>query len=615
MNTSFKLFLFFLLLSSTGISAKTYTISSPGATVQGIFKTDKTGHLSYSVKKHGKTILLPSPIGILVDSKDLGENASLGKANFRSVDEHYPTVGVHSTATNNYKEALIPVVSGASKTAWTLEVRVFNDGVAYRYTVPGKGSRIINGESSALQLPAGSKMWYQSNIKRDYEAPFRFARPDTIVIPMPIMTTATFQLVGDLGYVRITEANLINYSDMALEATQGASFKALFHNSLKGWNWEGQIQSPWRILLTVDNLNALVNSDIIQNLCPTPAPELANASWIKPGRSTWHWMVTGRPKLEDQNQWVDWTKQVGFEYYIIDDGWIRWKKDSLDQWACMKEVVDYANTQGVQIWAWTHSKELVTAEQRADYFAKAKAIGIVGLKIDFMKPADPFWVNWYDDCLRDAAKAKLMINFHGALKPTGRERTWPNELTREGVRGREAAKQPAFHDISLIFTRFTQGHADYTPTDFRPEKLKGSTLTHELAMGVLFTSPLFCFSGRPEDYLASEAAGFLKNLPATWDETLVLPSSEIGELAVIARRKGKDWYIGVLNAGKRDDFQLLLGFLDTGSYDMESFRDVTDNNASWNRIVSTVTSNETLTMNFSKDGGFVARLSPKKNHP
>ena len=166
-------------------------------------------------------------------------------------------------------------------------------------------------------------MWFQSNIKRDYEAPFRFAHPDTIVLPMPIMTTATFQLAGDLGYVRITEANLINYSDMALEATQGERFKTLFHNSLKGWNWDGQIQSTWRVLLTVDDLNALVNTDIIQNLCPPPAPELANATWINPGRNTWHWMVTGRPKFEDQKQWVDWTKQVGFEYYIIDDGWIR----------------------------------------------------------------------------------------------------------------------------------------------------------------------------------------------------------------------------------------------------------------------------------------------------
>ena len=602
----------FFFLSNPGVSAKTLKISSPGKTIQGIFQSDKTGHLSYSVKKHGRTILLPSPIGILVDSIDLGDRVILGKAKYHFVEEQYHTIGVHSNAINNYTEALIPVEGGSSKIAWTLEVRVFNDGVAYRYTVPGKDSRTINGESSAWKLPTGSKMWYQSNIKRDYEAPFRFANPDTITSKMILMTTATFQLAGGLGYVRITEANLINYSDMALEVSQRAIFKALFHNSLNGWGTTGQIQSPWRILLSVDNLNALVNSDIIQNLCPPPAPELSNASWIIPGRSTWHWMVTGRPKLEDQKQWVDWTNQVGFEYYIIDDGWIRWKKDSLDQWACMKEVVDYAKSQGVKIWAWTHSKELVTTEQRADYFAKAKAVGIVGLKIDFMKPADPFWVNWYDDCLRDAAKAELMINFHGALKPTGRERTWPNELTREGIRGREAAKQPAFHDISLIFTRFTQGHADYTPTDFRPEKLNGSTWAHELAMGVLFTSPLFCFSGRPEDYIASEAASFLKNLPVVWDETIVLPVSEIGEIAVMARRKDKDWYIGVLNASERSNLSISLDFLGDGAYEMESFQDVAGNNVAWKRTLSTENSKEMVSVFLSKDGGFVARLSPKK---
>lgn len=592
--------------------AQNITVKSPNNNIISTFATDNTGHLSYSVTFKGKTVILPSPIGIVVDSVDLGKNAKTGKVKTQKINESYTTRGVHTNAINSCNVVFIPITAGSQKTSWTLEVRAFNDAIAYRYNVPGDATRKINGEVSAWSLSSGSTMWYQSNNARNYEAVFKVANPDTIRKPIKIMTTATFKLADNQGYAKITEANLINYSDMGLEVSNGASFKSLFHNSPKGWQSVGAIESPWRVVILVNNLTELVNTDALQNLCPSPSKELANASWIKPGRSTWHWMVTGSPKLEEQNKWIDWTKKLDFEYYIIDDGWIRWKKEGLDQWGCMKEVTAYAKTQGVKIWAWTHSKELFTPEQRTDYFTKAKALGIVGLKIDFMKDADPVWVKWYDDCLRDASKYELMVDFHGAVKPTGRERTWPNELTREAIRGREQGKLSAFHDISLIFTRFVQGHGDYTPTDFRPEKLRGSTWSHELAMAVTFTSPLFCFSGRPEDYIASDAFDFLKTLPATWDETIVLPGSEIGEMAAIVRRKGNEWYIGVLNNNKVDKFNINLGFLGKGSYTMEKFEDVADKNDAWNHSKSKVTANNTLSLNLSKDGGSVMRFSPIK---
>jgi alpha-glucosidase len=607
--------LFFAALLATACCINSYAqklvVSSPDKSIVGAFETDKAGHLVYSVKLKNKVVLNPSMIGIIVDGVDLGQNAKMGKAKWSKFNGTYATIGVHSKAINQYNEAIVPVAGGSSKTVWILEVRAFNDSITYRYRVPGAGTRKIDGEASDWQLPSGCTMWFQDNRRKEYESPFRVANPDTIKRPMQIMTTATFKLPENMGYAKITEANLINYSDMALVTSGGAKFKSLFHNNLDGWQITGEIVSPWRVVMMVDNLNALVNTDVFQNLCPAPEKQLVNADWIKPGRSTWHWMVTGSPQFEDQSKWIDWTKQLNFEYYIIDDGWIKWKKEGLDQWDCMKEVTEYAKKQGVKIWAWTHSKELFTPEQRADYFAKAKAAGITGLKIDFMKPADLVWVNWYDDCLRDAAQYKLMINFHGAVKPSGRERTWPNELTREGIRGREMGKQPALHDISLIFTRFVQGHADYTPTDFRPEKLKGSTWSHELAMAVTFTSPLFCFSGRPEDYIASEAYEFFKTLPTTWDETIVLPGSEIGDLAAIARRKGKDWYIGVLNGNKFDKISIDLKFIGAGIYNLEKFEDVSDKNDAWIHSKSEATAKSVLSIGLSKDGGAVIKLTPK----
>lgn len=596
-----------LLLICSSLNAQQIKVISPDKNIVSTFKIDGQESLSYTVQFNGNTVLNDSPIGIVVDKLDLGNNVQIGKAKTRTVNEAYPIMGVHSEAINRYNESIIPIINSKTKTSWILEVRAFDDAVAYRYRVPGKGERLISGESSAWNLIHGSTIWYQNTRNKDYEAPFLVANPDTLKQGFQFMSTATFKLGESRGYAKITEANLINYSDMALKVAAPSSFGAFFHNSPDGWKNQGEIVSPWRVLILTKDLNGLVNTDVLHNLCPPPSKELAHATWIKPGKSNWHWMVTGAPKLEEQKQWVDWTRQLNFDYYIVDEYWDKWSSDGKDNWTCLKEVVDYATSQNVKIFAWVNSNEVFTKAQRDEYFAKAIKAGLVGLKIDFMKPADPLWANWYNETLADAAKFKLMINFHGANKPTGLERTWPNEISREAIRGREMGKQSPLHDTSLPFTRFVQGHADYTPTDFRPEKLKGSTKSHELAMSVVFTSPLFCFSGSPESYMASGALEFLQSLPAVWDETIVLPGSEIGDIAAFARRKGSDWYIGVINS-KPGDFNIDLKFLSSGSYKMDQFADIDGQTEAWTISSSEVSSQTKFRVHLNKDGGFVARI-------
>jgi alpha-glucosidase len=209
---------------------------------------------------------------------------------------------------------------------------------------------------------------------------------------------------------------------------------------------------------------------------------------------------------------LDRTKALGFEYYLIDDGWRDWNGGGDNAWNAMAELVQYAKGQGVDIWAWVHCKYVHKPEDRLEYFQRANNIGIVGLKIDFMEPANTEWVNWYDDTLR-VAPSQLMIDFHGAVKPTGRERTWPNEMTREAIAGREQGKSPAVHDLTLPFLRYVQGHADFTPTLFMPDRLSGSSFAHELAMAIVFPSPYLpgrqpeeLFKGRGDRYLESIAA-------------------------------------------------------------------------------------------------------------
>ncbi len=611
---SFKILTLALVVASSGqlvscALAQEVPVNSPSSRVKALITPSATGGLTYRVTVNGQSAIESSALGITVDGQNLGQNAVLGTPTTRDFKESYPVVGVHTTALNSYHEAIFPVQSGDGKTPWQLEVRVFDDGVAMRYHVPLQGQHKIGGEASTWKLPVGSVVWYQTNIN-EYENPYQEQQVERVAPAAVVGTPLAVKLPHGLGYAFVTEANLVNYSNMSLQAKGDQTFAAYFGSDKGGWNTDGEIVSPWRVTLLAPDLNGLVNSDILRNLCPPPAPGLANAAWIKPGRSNWHWLVTGHPRLESQHQWVDWTQKLGFDYYLIDDGWRDWKSDGKGQWENMKDVVDYASAHNVKIWAWVNSHEVFSPADRAAYFQKAKDTGLAGLKIDFPEGPSAKWVQWYEDTLSDAAKYQLMIDFHGAVKPTGRERTWPNELTREAVLGRESGKLPALHDTALPFTRYVQGHTDFTPTDFRAGKLNGSSWTHELAQAIVYTSPFLCYGGSPENYLQNPGVDVLEAIPPTWDETIVLPDSEIGRTAAFARRKGNQWFVGVVNGDESRPFRISLDFLGKGSFKADTMTDLTDDNAGWNRTQKTVTSKDSLSFDVRSNGGFVARFTP-----
>jgi alpha-glucosidase len=596
-----------LFAGAVSASENEVTIKSPDGNIAVTVRTG--GHLSYTANFHGKNVLGKSEIGITVDGKDLGQSAAFaGKPEKKTINEQYPTRGVHSLAVNHCHVAVMSLATGDTK--WELEVRVFNDGLGYRYRVPGSGSRQINGESTEWNVPVGSVLWHQDENNPSYESRFY---PD-IVGQLPkdlkLMAPATLKFPGDAGYGMMTEANLVSYSDMALQASGESSFKALFHYDPDGWTQEGEIVSPWRVTILAEDLNALVNSDLIKNLCPPPAPELANASWIKPGRSIWHWLTGGAPKLDEQKSWIDGTKEMGYEYYLVDDGWRNWNGGGDNAWSALGDLVTYAKSQNVNIWAWVNSKYVFTPEDRRAYFKRAKELGIAGLKIDFPHPANAVWVQWYEDTQRDAAATGLMIDIHGAVKPTGRERTWPNEMTREAISGREQGKNPSIHDTALPFVRFVQGPADYTPTLLIPKRLDGSSFAHELAMPIVFTSPFLCMGDNPRRYLESDAADVLKALPSVWDETQVLPASKIGELAAYARRHGGEWFVGAINNTMPRRTIVSLNFLGEGSYKLIELADSPDRNDAFVRSERVVTRKDSLVLPLRKDGGYVAWLTP-----
>ena len=599
----------FLVVPANGTAAESVALKSPDGKVQVAVLPGE--RLRYAVKFGESTVVEPSALGLTLDGKDLGETVAFrGKAEIKEINESYKTRGVHATARNRCRSAVIPLSGGEAKKAWQLEVRAYDDGVAYRYRVPVVGSHHIDGESSAWQLPAGTTIWHQNSQNRSYEARYTADVIGRMNDNQRLMAPAAVKFPGQTGYGLLTEANLHDYSDLSLATAGPNGFKAIFENNPNGWDHQGEIISPWRVTLLARDLNTMVNSDLVRNLCPAPAPALASAGWIQPGRCVWHWLTGGGPKLEEQKTWIDGTKQLGYEYYLIDDGWRDWNGGGDNAWKAMEELVKYAKSQDVRIWVWVGAGYVFKPEDREAYFTRASKLGIVGVKVDFPKPANDTWVRWYDDVLRDAAKARLMVDFHGAIKPTGRERTWPNEMTREAVAGREQGKSPALHDITLPFLRYVQGHADFTPTLLIPRRLNGSSFAHELAMAIVYTSPFLCMGDNPKNYLDSVAVDVIKALPAVWDETIVLPGSEIGELAVFARRRGDQWFIGAINDLTPRKETIRLDFLGKGRYKLVELADDPNRNDAFVRAERVVGGKDTLTLPLRADGGYAGWLVP-----
>ncbi|MBC8054704.1 MAG: glycoside hydrolase family 97 catalytic domain-containing protein, partial [Sphingobacteriaceae bacterium] len=304
-------------------------------------------------------------------------------------------------------------------------------------------------------------------------------------------------------------------------------------------------------------------------------------------------------------------------YNLVDEDWGYWKDGDRDHWDLMKELVDYSAKKGVKIWVWKAYPDrkgidgLHDPAKREAFFKKCKEIGIAGMKLDFFDSEDQKIIQFYQAALRDAAKYQLMINFHGANKPTGETRTWPNEMTREAVRGLENNPPWALANTILPFTRYLAGHADFTPVHFG-KRIGEVTWSHHIATMVIYTSPFFCIGAEPQDILDNPAKDLIKSIPAVWDETIVLSQSKIGEVAVYARRKGDAWFLAVVNGLKEPrSLTVDLSFLKKGSYKFSQMKDDQSKQAAAIVLNSEVTSNTMLNIQLNPAGGFVGRFDKK----
>ncbi len=599
------------LLGAAGCSQ--LTVRSPGGDLAATIHVDGNGQLTYSVQHDRVRVLEDSPLGITVDGIKLGAGVTLGAAKTTTVNETYASRGVHTMAVNHYTGAVIPVTHQASGLTYTLEVRAYDDGLAYRYVVPGRGERRITGEASAWTLPAGCSVWYQSNTK-NYESIHRQRTAESFKKDTKIGPPMVAVLPDRKRYVAITEGALTNYSGMTLRSAGGRVFEAAFEDD-RSWKLTDTITTPWRITLVSADLNGLVNADIVANVNPPPSAELAGASWIRPGRATWSWWSQGTGRWSLQKRYADMAAELGFEYILIDEGWEKWRDGSKDKWGLVKEVVDHAKRRNVDVWVWKRWLQIAEAKVRDRFFARVKGVGVVGVKVDFMDSESKARIDFYTACLRDAARHRLMVNFHGANKPTGESRTWPNEMTREGVQGLEYNKWTRIsstHNVTIPFTRFLAGHGDYTPCTFDPKRMRGTSWAHQLACAIVFTSPVTCWADNPKNYLGNPARDVLETIPPVWDETRVLAVSEIGNVAAFARRSGKTWFVGILNGRGKRMVEIDLAFLGPGTYQAVTLADDAGKPDAFVRSEKRVRSGDVLKIVMRTGGGYVARFTPSE---
>lgn len=619
-----RIMVLILLASSRLLAAEQLTVAGPDNKISfHVFM--KNDALFYRISYENRDVVEASPIRMSLDAKAITDKVKIGKADNYQLDEAYPWYGAHAVARNRCNGSKISISRGALH--YTLDVRVFADGAAFRLIVPGKpDAKRIADESTVFRLPAGTTGWYH-DLYMHYEGEYARKNMDTVKAGQWAAPSVTFRLPESQIYLSVTEADLKNYGGMALQTdgNRGMVLR-LPQNQPTSYPFKlrysaedvlrlsqpaaitGAITTPWRVVMVANGLNALVNNDIVHNLCPPPDPKLfpqgIKTDWIQPGAAVWKYLDGGgEGTLESMKEYSRLASELGFKHNILEGFWKKWSDAEL------KSLVDYSREKGVHIWLWEHSKNLREAKTRRAFFRHCHDLGISGLKIDFFDHEAKEEIDLYESILRETAELKIMVDFHGANKPTGRERTWPNELTREAVKGMEASKlkDRAGHNVTLPFTRFAAGHAEYTPVHFG-ERRKNTTWAHQIASAAIFSAPLLTYAASPEHLLANPAVGMIKSIPSVWDETIVLPGSAIGEAAVYARRSGTSWFLAVMNGAAPKSFEIPLAFLGAGTFNASEVRDQDGNPDGVALGKGSYDKNGTMRLNLAEGGGFIAKF-------
>lgn len=577
-------------------SGGAWTVREPGAPRDGVTAVVRLdpadGTLTLTARKGAVTVLEPAPLGIVTSAADLTSGLRAESRHTRQVTERYSmTTGKQLRRTARMTETRF-TFTGRDGARLGLVVRVADDGVAYRYVLPGSGTVTVEREASAFRPPADARAWltpYSVNYERLYApATAAGAAPGAYAYPALFRTGDTYTL--------LTESDVDGRYDASRLVHEGDG-RYTVRLADPAVTSEGPLATPWRTAV-VGDLATVTESTLVDDLAP--ASRIADTSWIRPGKVAWSWLDGFGPAQRDlaaQQRFVDLAAAHGWPYTLVDDGW------KTTDW--MPELIAYARERGVDVLLWVHYTDLDTAAERAEFLPRVKEWGAAGLKIDFMDSDSQERFRWYDDILEDTARYRLLVNFHGATLPKGVQRTWPHVMSLEAVYGAEQGNVPAPALTALPYTRNVAGSMDYTPMGFQFGTRTVSDAA-ELALSVVFESGFQNFAGSLAAYRERpELARFLEQVPTVWDETRLL-SGRPGESATFARRHGDRWFLGSVHAGAAATERVPLDFLGGGRWLAEVVRDGEDGALLRERHV--VTRRDALTVPTAERGGFAGQF-------
>ena len=637
-----------LWLAGSAAAQTSYSLRSPDKKIE--VRIRAAGRMQYDVLRNGAILLQDCAMSIGIDHATLGRDVKVKSTKEQSVDRMLePPVRQKSARfRDRYNELRLDTEGGLA-----VVFRAYDEGVAYRLETSLPQAQVkVYSEEAVFQFAADHTVFYPeeesffSHNERSY-TPRKMAG-------IAATALATLPAVVDVGGVKvaIAESDVEDYPGMWLRGTGSNALTAAFppyplkETLEKDRDFKvtqaadyiavtkGTRTFPWRLMGIAAKDGDLITNPLVW-LLAKPS-QVADTSWIKPGKVAWDWWNANNVygvdfksgvNTQTYKYYIDFAAKYGLEYIILDEGWYKLGNvlDVVPE-INMEELMAYAKRKNVGVILWVVWKSLADQQQAAlDQFAKW---GAKGIKVDFMQRDDQLLINFYHDLARETAKRKMLLDFHGAQRSATMTRTWPNLISNEGVKGMEWSKwstesNPA-HNVTLPFTRMFLGPMDYTPgamlnatkATFAPifdRPMAMGTRCHQLAMYVVFESPLQMLADSPSDYLREpEAMEFLSAVPSVWDETRVL-DAKIAEYVVVARRKGKDWFIGGMTNWTARDLEIVLDFLPAGNFHIEAYRDGenADRMASdYKLFKGSVTTGLKMKIHLAEGGGWAAHIHP-----
>jgi len=637
-----------LLLTIYGLTAycQEFIVKSPDNNI--VVKVSNAEKLVYSVIFKGRTIITPSQLGFeFKEEPALMTNFSIIDHSDRNINETWiPVVkSKHAEILNSCNELQLNLKENSGPMRQLeLTVRAYDDGAAFRYKLlrSGKvGDRQITKELTTFSIPGDPKAWvveyggYASSNESEFVMhPLSYVNEKTIA-GMPFLME-----YGDNTWVAITEAKIDNYAAFYIGTNGTPNQLTTKLVPVPGEPETGvkvrfadEVYTPWRVIMIGENPRTLIESEIIQNLNDPCA--VKDPSWIKPGMCAWDNWWSGDVKMEMPviKKYIDLASSMGWPYMLVDWQWygkFNSPEADITKWAPqidMPEIIQYAKSENVRIIVWIYSSDVNRNSAYKKAFPIYEKWGVAGIKIDFMDRDDQQMVNWYHDIIKCASENHLMVDFHGAYKPDGIIRTWPNMITREGVMGNEyykfSNKMSPEHNVKLAFTRMLAGQMDYTPGAFlnvTREQFKNqtpavvwNTRAAELSKFVIYESPLTVVCDHPDNILNQPGSDFLKIVPTTWDD-IKFVGGYPGDYVAIAKRTGDKWFLGVMNNSTGKTVELNVSFLPSGNYVAETWSDTKNSDKEPKEIKKSIVSIKspgTFKVIMAKDGGFVGILNRK----